>query len=297
VGVVEEVTQRKLAEQVLERSKEELEVLVVQRTTEAVRAKEIAEAANRAKSEFLANMSHEIRTPMHGIMTMTELALSTSLTEEQMEYLETVKLSSDALLKIINEILDFSRIEAKKLDIESVEFSPQEMVQEAVNFLSHTASTKGIELRSEYASPLPERVQGDPGRLRQILLNLVGNSLKFTRAGHVSVSVAAEEVSNDRWLLRFSIRDTGIGIPKDRQKAIFEPFSQADNSTTRVYGGTGLGLAICTELVELMNGRIWVESDGLGTGSTFHFTVSFPAAHSASRLTPEEQRCIPPFAA
>src|SRR5581483_5176841 len=156
-----------------------------------------------------------------------------------------------------------------KLDIESVEFSPREIVQETVSFLSHTAATKGIELRSDFATPLPEHVKGDPGRLRQILLNLVGNSLKFTRAGHVSVSVTAEEVSQDRCLLRFSIRDTGIGIPKDRQKAIFEPFSQADNSTTRVYGGTGLGLAICTELIELMNGRIWVESDGPGTGSTF----------------------------
>ena len=297
VGVVEEVTQRKLAEQVLERSKEELEVLVVQRTAEAVRAKEVAEAANRAKSEFLANMSHEIRTPMHGIMTMTELALSTDLTEEQVEYLETVKISSDALLKIINEILDFSRIEAKKLDIEFVEFNPREIVQETIGFLSHTASTKELDLRSEYTSPIPQRVKGDPGRLRQILLNLVGNSLKFTRAGHVSISVVAEEISLDRCMLRFSIRDTGIGIPKDRQQAIFEPFSQADNSTTRVYGGTGLGLAICTELVELMNGRIWVESDGPGTGSTFHFTVSFPIVQSSSRPTPAERLRIPPFAA
>jgi PAS domain S-box-containing protein len=297
VGVVEEVTQRKLAEQVLERSKEELELLVVQRTAEAVRAKEIAEAANRAKSEFLANMSHEIRTPMHGIMTMTELALSTSLTEEQLEYLETVKISSDALLKIINEILDFSRIEARKLDMESVEFKLKEIVQETISFLSHTASTKRIDLRSEYTGTLPQQVKGDPGRLRQILLNLVGNSLKFTRAGHVCISVAAEEIGVDRCMLRFSIRDTGIGIPKDRQKAIFEPFSQADNSTTRVYGGTGLGLAICTELVDLMNGRIWVESDGPGTGSTFHFTVSFPVVQNSSRPVSAELRRIPPFAA
>ncbi len=297
VGVVEEVTQRKLAEQVLERSKEELEILVVQRTAEAVRAKEIAEAANQAKSEFLANMSHEIRTPMHGIMTMTELALSTNLTEEQMEYLDTVKVSSEALLKIINEILDFSRIEAKRLDIESVEFSPREIVEEAISFLSHTASSKELELRSEYTNPLPEYVQGDPGRLRQILLNLVGNSLKFTRTGHVSVSVVPEKVSTELCMLRFSIRDTGIGIPKSRQKAIFEPFSQADNSTTRVYGGTGLGLAICTELIELMNGQIWVESEGPGTGSTFHFTVSFPVLHALPRLPPEEPKLISPFAA
>jgi PAS domain S-box-containing protein len=297
VGVVEEVTQRKLAEQVLERSKEELEILVVQRTAEAVRAKEVAEAANQAKTEFLANMSHEIRTPMHGIMTMTELALSTNLSEEQMEYLETVRLSSEALLKIINEILDFSRIEAKRLDIESVEFSPIEIVEESISFLSHTASTKEIDLRTEYTNLVPAYVKGDPGRLRQILLNLIGNSLKFTRAGQVSVSVVAEKVDNDLCMLRFSIRDTGIGIPKDRQKAIFEPFSQADNSTTRVYGGTGLGLAICTELVELMNGRIWVESDGPGTGSTFHFTASFPVVHNSSPAAAEEQRRIPPFAA
>ena len=285
VGVVEEVTERKLAEQVLERSKDELELLVVQRTAEAVRAKEIAEAANRAKSEFLANMSHEIRTPMHGILNMTELALLTDLTEEQLEYLKAVKLSGDALLKIINDILDFSRIEAKKLTVESVEFNLKDLVEETLGFLLHTAVVKGIDLRAEYANRLPERVTGDPGRLRQVLLNLVGNSLKFTQAGHVSVSVTSEEITEEFCRLRISIEDTGIGIPKDRQKAIFEPFSQADNSTTRVYGGTGLGLAICSELIGLMNGRIWVESNGPGTGSIFRFTVCLATISDLSRRT------------
>ena len=290
VGVVEEVTQRKEAEQVLKQSKEELEHLVVKRTAEAVRAKELAEAANRAKSEFLANMSHEIRTPMNGIMNMTDFALLTELTGEQRDYLETVKVSADVLMGIINSILDFSKIEAKKVVMERVKFSLREVLDESLRLISNAAEQKGLDLQLEYASSVPEYLEGDPGRLRQILVNIVGNSIKFTHAGHIRISVAVEGAKDGESGLRFAISDTGIGIAKDRQKAIFEPFSQADNSTTRLYGGTGLGLAICSELVELMKGRIRVESDGRGAGSTFYFTAFFLGSRDLPSFISEESQ-------
>jgi PAS domain S-box-containing protein len=298
VGVVEEVTARKMAEQVLQRSKEELEKLVIERTTEAVRAKEIAEAANRAKSQFLANMSHEIRTPMHGILNMTDLALTTELTDEQKDYLDVVKSSCGALLNIINDILDFSKVEAKKLVLETVDFSPRAVVCEAVSSLAQTASAKKLEVRLDCAASVPERVAGDPGRLRQILLNLIGNAIKFTPAGHISVSVVAQQVCERNCTLRFSIEDTGIGVPPQRQKMIFAPFSQADVSDSRLYGGTGLGLAICRDLVELMEGKIWLESEGQNRGSRFQFTarLSIPSRSSGS-CSDRSDLQAPPIAA
>jgi len=295
LGILRDVTEQRRNAAELARAKEAAEaanreLIAANRNLEETGrvAREMAdraEALSAAKSDFLANMTHEVRTPLNGILGMTGLALETQLQSDQREYLELVKSSAEALLSLVNDVLDFSKYEVGKLGLDCVEFSLRALVRDVLRPLALRASVSGLAFESVIEDQAPDRLIGDPLRISQVLRNLAGNAIKFTNAGQVSVNVRAESIEGSKVTLRLSVVDTGIGIPPEKHRMIFEPFTQADGSTTRKYGGTGLGLSISTGLVELMGGRIWVESE-VGQGSAFHFTLPLELAPPAQSSEP-----------